>query len=234
MYRGHRDFSWPALPTVARIPCQANLLIAKSHDDRSTERGLFVFFKANVSALAPSWVWSGSETVVGWRLLFLAQHHGLPTRLLDWTENPLVALFFAVEGPPVRCTESPGQCKHCGGGNLHDSAVLALSGIDPCSLDRLAREPQNSSPPIYGYSGATALVRPPDISPRITAQGGMFTIGPDPHLPVEPTSFIRIPFDSREELRRELDRIGVNKQTLFPDIDGLSAHLAWACQYWQG
>ncbi|APV50965.1 hypothetical protein BWI17_15485 [Betaproteobacteria bacterium GR16-43] len=234
VFRGQRNAHWRLVPAVSRIKMLSpgRPIPATGRQDRSIERALFVTFKANVSELAPHWVWSGNETVVGWRLLFLAQHHGLPTRLLDWTENPLVALFFAVEGQPYQCEKRPGKCRHCGGGNVHDSSVVVLKGPDPCTLDRLAREKTNRWPPIYRYN-KLALVRPPDISRRVTAQGSMFTIGSDPLVPIKPKVSIRIPFHVREELRRDLDRIGVNKQTLFPDLDGLSAHLAWACQYWE-
>lgn len=222
-----------ATPAIS-IPTSVQVAIIAQHvEDHSVERGLFVLFKNQAAAIAPTWVWNGDEKVVGWRILFLAQHHGLPTRLLDWTENPLAALFFAVEGGAFRCMQSHGDCCYCNGGELHDSAVLALRSIEPCSLERLAREPQNLNPPIYGYNDL-GLVRPPDISPRIAAQAGMFTISKTPEQAIQAELSLRIPHSVREELRRDLDRLGVNRRTLFPDMDGISAHLSWACQYWQG
>lgn len=232
VYRGHRNIGWQLLPSIARLQCKSPV-IAKHVEDHSIERGLFVLFKNQAAAIAPAWVWNGDEKVVGWRMLFLAQHHGLPTRLLDWTENPLAALFFAVEGDASLCEKSQGGCKYCNGGELHDSAVLALCGIEPCSLERLAREDQNANPPIYGYNDL-GLVRPPDISPRIAAQASMFTISNTPRQAIQAKLSLRVPYSVREELRRDLDRLGVNRRTLFPDMDGISAYLSWACQYWQG
>jgi len=234
VYRGHRDIAWQLVPTIARLQCDFDQIIAENQEDNSIERGLFILFKNKTSTLVPSWIWIGDETAVGWRMLFLAQHHGLPTRLLDWTENPLVALYFAVEGNTISCSQSRGDCSYCKGGELHDSIVFGLRDIDPCALDRLAREEENKIPPIYQYNNLT-IVRPPDISPRITAQSGMFTIGKKPETPIEKAiPLARISHAHRENLRRELDSIGINRQVLFPDIDGISAHLTWACKYWKG
>jgi hypothetical protein len=233
VFRGQRNIAWNLLPAVARLQSDHLSVVASHSSDTSIERGLLVLFKNSVASTAPVWLWSGTEAQIGWRLLFLAQHHGLPTRLLDWTENPLAALYFAVEGEPFRCEKPRGECEECSGGDLHDSVVRCLSNVEPCALDRLAREPCNADPPIYGFN-EMALVRPIDVSPRIVAQSAMFTISRDPLTPPPRTQEIRIPHQVREVLLKDLDALSVNRRTLFPDIDGLCAHLAWSSQYWRG
>jgi len=233
VFRGHRDIAWELAPSITRLKgtCKTNEIIAKRKTDKSIERGLFIHFKDYAAASVPNWIWSGNETVVGWRLLFLAQHHGLPTRLLDWTLNPLVALFFAVEKPSQICPKPKGACSFCKGQEHHDSTVQVLKNIDPCSIDRLARDRKNSYPPIYNYN-ELGLVRPPHLSPRISSQEGMFTVGKNPNRPIAPDYIIRIPYSRREELQRDVEKIGISRKTLFPDLDGLSSYLAWSCRYW--
>lgn len=247
VYRGHRDVSWKLIPGIARLPINRFMpLICSGRRDKSIERGLFVLFKQHSAALAPEWVWTGDAPTVGWRFLLLARHHGLPTRLLDWSESPLAALFFAVEGPSEACKGRDGRCDHCDGSGYHDSVVHVLHGIDPCALERLAEETENHYPPIYGYN-ALAMVRPPSMHPRIVGQAGMFTVAKDPTQPIESGKYedkngyimvkmssIGIKSNLREEFQTSLDRIGINRRTLFPDMDGIGRFLEWSCQYWRG
>jgi hypothetical protein len=143
-----------------------------------------------------------------WEWLALAQHHGLPTRLLDWTLNPLVAAWFAVE-------------KEFAG----DSAVYicrVLRGLGP---DELAKQTP------FGVS-EVARFFPPHVSPRITAQAGLFTIHPQPwesFTNKDNVIQLRIISDFRRDLKKLLYRYGIHSQSLFPDLDGISRHLKWTC-----
>jgi hypothetical protein len=144
--------------------------------------------------------------------LALAQHHGLATPLLDWTSNPLVALYFAAAG-----------------GESRDGAVYTTS---PPPMDVLAADPTIEK--VGGPRVLTSDLRdkypwfgyiPRVLNPRIDRQSGLFTYHPWRSKPLEPLHTIRVPADLKTDLLYTLDIMGVNHSTVFPDLDGLSAYV---------
>ena len=138
-----------------------------------------------------------------WEWLMLAQHHGMQTRLLDWTENPLVALYFTCE----KEFEDDGR-------------VYRISDVPTL----------NSS--IYSNPFAVPqdfVIRPPHILPRIAAQSALFTVSSNPVKPLEfGDSYHKIIIQASQKkyILSELDRYGINSATLFPGLDGISKKLS--------
>lgn len=233
LFRGHRDALWELTPEIARLTARHKLVYSNRPKAKSVERRLFNLFRDRSVHLVPAHLLHGAPSEIAWRQLVLARHHGLPTRLLDWTTNPLVALFFAVEGEPEDCSDN--DCCSCGG--THSSAIHVLSrdvamagSQDGFTLNSLAE--CSPEPPVYGGQYDPGILMPPVISPRITAQDSLFTISKNPGEVVPSERTITIPVNARPVLLRELDRIGVNRMSLFPDLDGLGAHLRWAAAQW--
>jgi hypothetical protein len=142
-----------------------------------------------------------------WEFLALGQHHGLPTRLLDWTENPLVAAFFASDGAYDR----EGVIYA-----MKNPFVAKGFGANPFEITQVLR------------------YRPRHISARTRAQQGLFSVHPHPATPLRVgkeggihVQEIRIATNYKEDLAWDLARFGVRRAMLFPDIDGLAAHIRW-------
>lgn len=174
--------------------------------------------------------------------LAYAQHYGLATRLLDWTENPLVALFFAVEAEAshkaILSDETEAGCEAALG---HEGAVFAYrNGAVEIGLSERTRSALEG----INYVG---LYRPRPIDRRIQAQSGVFTYHPIPKEPIKGSEINRpkgnpacednlhlVLFtanaDVKHEIKRQLANIGFSRKTLFPDLEGLSEFINWGTE----
>ncbi len=157
-----------------------------------------------------------------WDFLALAQHHGLPTRLLDWTFSSLAALWFATWNSAASRGDQTSE---------QDGVVWAL-----CAETNDFRLDTGSAGPLDNKS-RTLIFRPKIVSRRIAAQSGVFTVHKLMHnkyfIPLERNSRYKdrlvkliVPVGAFPALRAELNMHGTNAATLFPDLDGLCAYLS--------
>ena len=141
-----------------------------------------------------------------WDWLSLAQHHGLPTRLLDWTFNPLVAAFFA-------CHKEPGTA----------GGVVAVNVNQFGGFLRPRHSPFELTAP------KLVLARP--FFGRIVNQQSLFTIHTDPELSLDDDygmlnhTWHKITPSSKLSILRGLYELGIDHSFIMPDLDGLTRDL---------
>ncbi|MBI9047522.1 MAG: FRG domain-containing protein [Anaerolineaceae bacterium] len=133
-----------------------------------------------------------------WEFLALAQHYKLPTRLLDWTWNPFVAVYFSVKD----CEKEDGA--------VYTLYAAIVPSHKPCS------DPLETS----GY----CIYNPPHFDNRIVAQSGLFTCQekPDQEFPTEDCDIIIIPKGLKKDIRHKLRILNIHTATLFPSLEGVA------------
>jgi len=171
----------------------------------------------------------GPEQYAEW--LFMMQHHRLPTRLLDWTESPLIASLFAViadnEQDGCLWALSPYELNsHQEMGILPGHGLIHPDTI-PVMFEIPFKEQEFQDPP---YNRIVAILTK-ESNIRMLQQQSVFTLhgGKDPLDQVtERDNFLRcfrIPLSAKNLVYKDLLRLGIRESSLFPDLDHLAADI---------
>ncbi|MEQ1552480.1 FRG domain-containing protein [Sphingorhabdus sp.] len=194
VFRGHL-LQWSLQPSVGR---------PKTYS-AARELQLFNEFKRLGAPLVDR-----AQMPSDWDWLFLAQHHGLPTRLLDWTTNPLVAIYFA-------CQPSPR--------GRRDGELIA---VEIGSVGLISETDLKVGP--FGIN-RTKFVFPTVVAPRIASQRGLFSVHAEPAKRWrlrEKTFRMKILASDKVEFLEQLFNLGVDAAMLMSDLDGISQSLRWS------
>jgi hypothetical protein len=223
----HSTLVWRGLARSSYL--NVSSLARLSDDYPRLERHLVRNFRKYAHREAP-----GPTT---WDWLSLAQHHGLPTRLLDWTFSPLVALHFATaswpddealllavdcEGAHERLPPPLRSAYDREGSLVFTTDMLATHAPDLEAFDALS----DGEPFVVFFE-------PPSLDERIVNQAAVLSAISDArcHMEdwLESQSDLwrawRIPPEVKAEVRERLDQAHVNERVLMPGLDGLAAWL---------
>ena len=247
IYRGENDEKYMLLPSVYRRLNESGMNASIYLTEYSEKYIIQQFIaEASIHAGVPP-----TDDYFTW--LEYAQHYGVPTRLLDWTSNPLVALFFACYRP----NEKNGKINI-----LHYSSYKEVS--EKKNRNYLKEKSLKQSVVDMIWNGSKEFPYPLVFHPyyldrRMSAQSSLFMVwgnrvqtlnemvaeiendgrghelrlvktNDEESLVCEETSaleVITIPADAKAQLLRELDNVGINYGTLFPGLDGIGKTVEW-------
>jgi hypothetical protein len=227
VYRGATDASWPLLTSLDKLGGGAERPHTKADIEEFILRSFIRYSRPYFT----------SPPVNDWEVLVAAQHHGLPTRLLDWTYSPLVAAHFATIAPAGTADRAVWRLDWKTVHRRFQLPELALliqdlegifGGARPFTPTALFGMREDAKP-------FACMLEPPSLNARIAAQSATFTLCSDKRQPFDrfleqhglgdALTKLVIPASEVGRIRDQLDLVSVDERRLFPDLDGVAAHL---------
>lgn len=177
-----------------------------------------------------------------WNLLAVAQHHGLPTRLLDWTYSPLVALHFVTARDEKFGEDGVVWAVDCALTNEHLppslKGLLRKEGSMVFTAEMLERAASTLEEfHALGEEDFVAFFEPPSLDARMVNQYALFSLMSTPagclgqwlEQNHEQYRKVIVPARLKREVRDRLDQANITERVLFPGLDGLSR---WVARYY--
>jgi hypothetical protein len=209
LFRGQRESDKKLVPKIGRK--ETRLKGENRSELPEIEERFLELFKR----LSLPFIETKPESNSEW--LAIAQHHGLPTRLLDWTANALAALWFVVRKEAVK---------------NKNGAVWVLNPTDEDFI------PSDTTRELFELE-RIKVYRPRHVTKRLIVQSGYFTVHPWNQITSRfkslnedltlGTRLVEIQIDSNSfsNFRDNLERLGISDLTMFPDLDGICRYIAW-------
>jgi len=227
-FRGEKRASWALLNSLARRLTFCGVPRAEWRERE--ERGMRIF-RRKAHVYLPDREMLRDDL----RCLAMMQHHGAPTRLLDFTKSPFVAAFFALESADEDAAVYALNTARLWGLAPRFDPGLTRDAIDPRVKDNFARHFAVDRHPILWFGD------PSDMDRRLVAQSGLLVM---PGLLDTPLEVLLASYGSPDgqepliervllapEVRREgmhaLYRMNITQATLFPDLEGLARSIAY-------
>lgn len=212
-FRGHPRPEWRLVPSALRFRRSAS---------KARALGLMTVFRRLAELRIPN----RPEAHEDLKWIQIAQHHGLPTQLLDWTENPAVALYFACQD-----TTTDGMVFIVNPEELNrrtfPSAPRVLDCIgDSGLIDLLLKKGSKSSK----HRRAVVAINPVLHNERILLQRGTFTLHGESSRPLDESSapslaYLPVAKESKSRLLQQLAGIGIDEMSIFPEPEHICRHL---------
>jgi hypothetical protein len=226
VYRGDGDASWPLLTSLDKLGGAS-----PPHTKANLEEHILRNF------IRYSRPYLEQPPVNEWEVLVIAQHHGLPTRLLDWTYSPLVAAHFATLHSDRQCDRVVWRLDWK---KVHRCFKLPELALLIQDLEEILGQGRPLTPWALFSAPPDApqfacMLEPPSLNPRIVSQSATFTLCSDKHQSFDGfleehglgstlTKFI-IPAQETARFRDQLDLVDVDERRLFPGLDGVAAEM---------